>query len=30
MTSPPTSGLPKNVFYFEALLYASLGLDALS
>ena len=28
-TVPPHS-LPKNVFYFEALLYASLTLDALS
>ena len=26
----PTKNLPKNVFYFEVLLYASLTLDALS
>ena len=28
MTAP--ANLPKNVFYFEVLLYASLTLDALS
>jgi glucan phosphoethanolaminetransferase (alkaline phosphatase superfamily) len=30
MITPPTTALPKNVFYFEVLLYASLFLDALS
>lgn len=30
MMTPSATRLPTNVFYFEALLYASLGLDALS
>lgn len=30
MTLPATTRLPRNVWYFEALLYASLMLDAVS